>query len=358
VTTPGRPGRSRRTSHPLPTRRHPPARHREGLPDDRVATRVFELDGISDEIQVYEGGYTAYREEKARRWAALLLDHEAQEKQRRRMEADIEATMGHAHHVEHLTRDSSQRRYAKKVAKKAKARERRLRRQMDSVRWIAEPRTRPRLSLAFPADGADPEVVLTAAGLTVGFGGRRLLDGVSLAVRSGDRILVTGENGAGKTTLLRLLSGQLAPERGAVTTAPGTEVAVLPQTHDLLRTGKTVFEYFRSQVPVYAEDAEELLTAHMFGPDEWSARLRDLSAGELRRLLLAVIVNSPARVLMLDEPTNYLDFDALDVVEEALREFRGTLVMVTHDAYFAGRAGWTRRWEVGGGAVVEKEGPE
>ena len=78
-----------------------------------------------------------------------------------------------------------------------------------------------------------------------------------------------------------------------------------------------------------------------------------LSAGQLRRLLLAAMVNSPARVLLLDEPTNFLDFDALDVVEEALRAYRGTLVTVTHDRWFADAVGHTRRWRVGGGRVVD-----
>jgi ATPase subunit of ABC transporter with duplicated ATPase domains len=320
---------------------------------DRVATRIFELDGVTDSIQTYEGGYTAYREEKARRWQNLLLDYEAQEKYRTRLEADIETTKAHSLGVELTTRNDRLRRYAKKVAKKAKAREKRLQRQIDSIRWIAEPQTRPKLALAFPDAAADGETVLDGRELTVEFGERRLLDGVDVTVRAGDRVLVTGVNGAGKTTLLRLLSGELVPDKGTVTVVSPDAVAVLPQTHDLLRKTTSVFDYFRSQVPVYAEDAEELLKAYMFDADDWPTALRDLSAGELRRLLLAVIVNSPARVLLLDEPTNYLDFDSLDVIEEALREFTGTFVMVSHDAYFAEQVGVTRRWEVRDGQVAE-----
>jgi ATP-binding cassette subfamily F protein 3 len=170
-------------------------------------------------------------------------------------------------------------------------------------------------------------------------------------VARGDRILITGRNGAGKTTLLRALAGRLDPDGGGVKASE--PLAVLPQTSDGLRTAVTVIDYFRSQVPVYAEDAERLLAGHLFGPDQWGATLRSLSAGELRRLLLAVLVNSPARVLLLDEPTNFLDFDALDVVEEALREFRGTLLTVTHDRYFADAVGHTRTWHVAAGRVIE-----
>jgi ATPase subunit of ABC transporter with duplicated ATPase domains len=313
---------------------------------DATVTHVVELDGIHDEPQDYPGGgYTAYRAEKNRRWQRLLLDFEAQEKDRIRWEQDIELTKRQAWSVETTVRSGVEaphlRRIAKKVAKKAKVRERRLRRQMESTRWIAEPRTRPPLTLAFPADtdGAG-DTVLAVRDLTVKLGDRTLLDGVDLAVRRGDRILITGRNGAGKTTLLRALAEQA-----------GDAAAVLPQTSDGLRTATTVVDFFRSRVPVYAEDAERLLAGHQFGPDQWDATLAGLSAGELRRLLLAVMVNSPARILLLDEPTNFLDFDALDVIEEALRTYRGTLVTVTHDRYFAAAVGYDRTWHVADGQV-------
>jgi ATP-binding cassette subfamily F protein 3 len=324
---------------------------------DATVTHIIELDGIHEQPQDYPGGgYTAYRAEKTRRWQRLLLDYEAQEKDRARWEADIERTKAQALHVETTVRSGAEaphlRRIAKKVAKKAKARERRLQRQMASIKWITEPRTRAPLTLAFPGDElAFGETVLTASGVSVELGGRKLLDGVDLSVARGDRILITGRNGAGKTTLLRALAGQVVPDRGEV--AAAVPLAVLPQTSDGLRTPVTVLDYFRSQVPVYVDDAERLLAGHLFGPEQWGAALRSLSAGELRRLLLAVLVNSPARVLLLDEPTNFLDFDALDVVEEALRSYRGTLLTVTHDRYFAAAVGHTRRWHVADGRVAE-----
>ncbi|MDI1464468.1 ABC-F family ATP-binding cassette domain-containing protein [Catellatospora sp. KI3] len=321
---------------------------------DRTVTRMLELDGIHDELQTYEGGYTAYREEKARRWQRLLLDYEAQEKDRTRWEADIARTREQAAGVEQSVRSGlgsdKIRRYAKKVAKKAKARERRLRRQMDSLRWIDRPETRPVLALAFPQEATPDEVVVRTRELALSRSGRTLLDPVDLTVYGGDRILLTGVNGAGKTTLLRALAGDV-PTGGTVEAPAG--VSLLPQTHDDLRRPTSVRDFFRGHVPVYADDAERLLDAYLFDSDQWDAPLRTLSAGELRRLLLAVMVNSRARVLLLDEPTNYLDFDSLDVIEVALREFRGTLITVTHDAYFAAAVGHTRHWHLTGGKLLE-----
>jgi ATPase subunit of ABC transporter with duplicated ATPase domains len=310
---------------------------------DEVATRIIELDGIDERPQDYPGGgYTLYRREKQRRWEKLLLDFEAQEKDRIRWEADIVRTKGYARGVELTTPASAAaphlRRVARLVARKAKVRERRLRRQMASVTWIARPRTRPPLTCAFPADTGDAgETVLKIRDLTV----RDLLRRVDLDVARGDRILITGRNGAGKTTLLRAIADQ----------HPG--VAVLPQTDDGLRDATTVIDFFRARVPVYIDDAEKLLTGHQFDTDQWTQPVRDLSAGELRRLLLAVLVNSPSRILLLDEPTNFLDFAALDVIEEALRRYRGTLLFVSHDRYFADAVGHSRHWHVAAGQVIE-----
>ena len=311
---------------------------------DRFANRIVELDGIHDEPQFYEGNYTAYRAEKQARWARLLLDYEAQEKARRRLAEDIERTKEQARGVELSVRSGpgadQVSRYAKKVARKAKARERRLERQMRATSWLAEPATRPALALSFSPAVGTGEPVLKAAGLAVP--GR--LSTVDVTVAGGDRVLVTGPNGAGKTTLL----SALATSPDVARLAP---VALLPQVHDDLPGAASVLDFFRSRVPMYADDAEATLAAYLFEPDQ---RLGTLSAGELRRLLLATMVNGGAEVLLLDEPTNYLDFDSLDVVEAALREFRGTIVMVTHDRYFAGSAGYTRWWEVRDGMVHDR----
>jgi ATPase subunit of ABC transporter with duplicated ATPase domains len=317
---------------------------------DRVVTRIVELDGIHEEPQFYTGGYTEYRAEKARRWERLLLDYEAQEKDRRRWEADIQRTREQAATKEATIpkrgRDQ-QNRLAKKVAKKAKARERRLRRQMMATRWLAEPQTRPPLVLTIREDAREPGPVLETARLTVALGGQTILRDVDLTVNAGDRILVSGRNGAGKSTLLRVFAGQLEPDEGEVT----GRGLLLPQTHDTVRSNVTVFDYLRARLPLYAEDAEHLLEAYLFGSDQWHRPLRVLSAGELRRLLLAIMANSPTRILLLDEPTNYLDFDALEVTERALAEFGGTLLVATHDARFAAAVGCTRSWRVADGRV-------
>ncbi len=311
---------------------------------DRTVHRIVELDGISTTLQNYPGcGYTAYRIEREARWQRLLLDFETQERYRQRLALDIQRTREQAREVELANpRNPGARRYAKKVARKALSRERRLDRQMQAASWVSRPETRPRLVLAFTereAMPADPDAMAPLPSIEVQAGGRVLFRGTTVRIGPADRILLSGRNGAGKTSLLRALEPHL---RAAV---------VLPQTHQHLPAAATTLEYFRSQVPMYEPDAEEVLRGFLFDDLELLRRIGGLSVGQLRRLLFAVMVNTPSRLLVLDEPTNHLDFDALDVVERALTQYRGALLVVSHDEEFADRIGITRRWRIDRGRL-------
>jgi ATPase subunit of ABC transporter with duplicated ATPase domains len=182
---------------------------------DETVSQVLELDGGT--LTAYEGGYTAYREEKARRRERLELDYEAQQKRRRRLEADIAATRGYAKRTENSASglgSDQLKRYAKKVARKAQARERRLQKELDSERHVSKPRHTTTLKVALEGDGSG-RLVGALRGVTAGWDDPLLHD-VELTVHGRDRIAITGPNGAGKSTLLALLLGELEPMAGAV----------------------------------------------------------------------------------------------------------------------------------------------
>jgi ATPase subunit of ABC transporter with duplicated ATPase domains len=324
---------------------------------DNVVRRIFELDGVSDQLAAYTGGYTDYRAEKVRRFERMLEEFRAQDRYRRQLEADIARTRGQALHTEHTAGglgSDKLKRYAKKVAKKAKARERRLRRQMAQAEWIANPEKAPSFTLSLDgvSQGGRRLALLERAG--VDLGGRTILDDVDLVVRGRERVAVVGENGAGKTTLLSLLAGELEPQRGRCEV--DASVAVLPQSHHGLPLSRGVLDFYRSRVVSYEEDARAFLGHFLFEQDQLHRPIGGLSPGERSRLLIAVLVSSGAELLLLDEPTNHLDFDSIDVVEEALRQFRGTIVAVTHDREFIQAIGCTRVVEVKGGGVIEVDG--
>jgi ATPase subunit of ABC transporter with duplicated ATPase domains len=312
---------------------------------DRTVNRVVELDGIETRLQDYPGcGYSAYRLERERRHLRLLLDFEAQEKYRQRLRSDIERTKEHARGVELANpRNPSARRLARKVARKALSRERRLERQMRSAAWIADPQTRPQLTVTIPAPTGAPEqtdVLADLPAMDVVVGGRTLVRTPRLCLRRADRVLVEGRNGAGKTSLLR----QIAPA------LPDGSV-VLPQTHEQLPREVTALDFFRSRVPMYVDEAEQVLEGFLFDSVDRQRPLGRLSAGQVRRLLIAAMVNRPSPLLVLDEPTNHLDFDSLDVVERALSGYPGALLVVTHDEELAQRIGLTQRWVLADGRL-------
>ncbi len=318
---------------------------------DATVSQVWELSG--GVLEAYEGGYTAYREEKTRRRARQELAYEAQEKRRKRLQADIHATRGYAQHTENTASRAEApklKRYAKKVAKKAQSRERRLQRELDSEAHIDKPRRASALKVELEGAGGG-RLVAAVRDVTAGWDGEPLLHGVDLTVHGRDRIAITGPNGAGKTTLLSLLDGTLAPLAGTVERP--VRAAVLPQGPDALPADVPAVAFVRSHAEVSEGEARRLL-GH-FGL-EGAAALRPLgrlSPGERARTAIAAMVAARAELLLLDEPTNHLDFPSLEVLETALREYPGAIVAISHDRAFLDAIGTERRLQVRDGAVVE-----
>ena len=314
---------------------------------DRTVHSIYELDPVTRSIDVYEGGYTAYREERRRRFQRRLEEHRAQERYRKRIEADIAATRDQAQRSERSASGAGadkQKRYAKKVARKAKAREGRLERQIASMDWLERPEQAATLSLELSGVSRPGRRLVALDRVDAAYDGAPVLRGVSLTVSGRQRIAVTGRNGAGKSTLFRLLSGELAARSGTVSV--DATVGVLPQTHDRLPLERTVLDHYRSSVVGHEHDARAVLGWFLFSQEQLFRPLGTLSAGERSRLLIAMLVMGGAELLLLDEPTNHLDFASIDVVERALDDFRGTIITVSHDREFIRGITCDTLWEV------------
>jgi ATPase subunit of ABC transporter with duplicated ATPase domains len=323
---------------------------------DNTVRRILELDGVHLEPAIYEGGYTAYRDEKRRRWQLLLSEHRAQERARRQREADIARARSRAQTIEDRFRGGPgmdhARSLAKKIARQAKTRERRLARQMQSAEWIADPRKAPSFTLSLDGVSEPGRRLAALAGVSVALAGRPVLADVDLFVHGRDRVALVGQNGAGKTTLLRILAGELLPDRGTARTAAAAVVLAQDQ-HDL-PLERPLLEHFRTCVVGHEDEARALLGHFLFEQEQMRRPLATLSPGERSRLGVAIMVSSGVELLLLDEPTNHLDFDSLDVVEEALRQFRGTIVTVSHDRAFIQNIGCDRVLEVAGGSLADR----
>ena len=319
---------------------------------DRTVSRIVELE-TGGALYAYEGGYTAYRDEKAARRARLELAYEAQQKRVRRLEADIHATRGYAMRTETTAPRRTApglKRKAKKVAKKAGSRERRLRRELGSEAHIDRPRETHGLKVELDG-GAGGRLVAALREVSAGWDGEPLLRDVDLVIDGRDRIAIVGPNGAGKTTLLSLLDGSLEPLAGQVDRP--VRAAVLPQGAAALPADVPAVAFVRGHAGVGEAEARRLL-GHFGLVGEAALRpLGRLSPGERARTAIAAMVAAQAELLLLDEPTNHLDFDSLEVLEAALRDYPGAIVAVSHDRAFLDAIGTDRQVRVRDGAVME-----
>ncbi|MFH9242048.1 ABC-F family ATP-binding cassette domain-containing protein [Streptomyces anulatus] len=217
----------------------------------------------------------------------------------------------------------------------------------DSVRTATKPGTGDRDGTATATGTGTPNRVRTATGTGTGDRARTLveLDAVSvgdrlrlpsLRVTSGARLLVTGENGAGKTTLLRVLAGDLNPDTGTVTRR--ARIGYLPQELPARPTRRTLLATFAAGRPGFADEyADELLALGLFRPEDLDVPVASLSVGQQRRLALARLVTRPADLLVLDEPTNHIALSLVEELEQALDQYPGAVVVVSHDRSFRAR---------------------
>jgi ATP-binding cassette subfamily F protein uup len=182
-------------------------------------------------------------------------------------------------------------------------------------------------------------IVLRCQDLGFAFDGNPIVRGFTGTILRGDRIGILGPNGCGKTTLIRLLLGTIAPQAGTVTVGTRLEVAHFEQLHDVLDDTKTVFENLaegRETIPTGEGERHVLgiLRDFLFTPEQIQGSVTRLSGGERRRLQLAKVLSRPCNLLVLDEPTNDLDLETLELLEALLMEFEGTLLLVSHDRAF------------------------
>ena len=282
----------------------------------RVATRIVEID--RGRLTSWPGDYAAFLRGKE---AWLASDAVRQEKFDKRL-AEEEAWLRRGVKARR-TRDEGRVR-----ALMAMRRERAARREEPGA---------VRLRIEHPT--ASGQMVLEADNVSKAFGTKQVVRGFSARIMRGDRVGVIGPNGAGKTTLLRLLIGDLAPDEGQIRRGANVEVTYYDQQREQLDPERSVFETIgdgNDTVTVNGQSrhVNAYLRDFLFPPERAQSPVKALSGGERNRLLLARLFARPANLLVLDEPTNDLDLETLELLEARLVEWPGTLLLVTHDRAF------------------------
>ncbi|HWV25129.1 MAG TPA: ABC-F family ATP-binding cassette domain-containing protein [Thermomicrobiales bacterium] len=325
--------------------------HDRGFLDD-VATRILAIDPVAHTVSDHAGNYSDYVAARQHEEDEAEAAWKRQQADVARITRDIRAAEGKARTIEANTIDYAIRKKAAKIARPAVVRKRKLERMLDSEDAAEKPVRRWSMSLDFtgPTDGARDVVAVEHVALA--FGDHVVLRDVDLLIRHGDRIALTGPNGSGKTTLMRLITGDLEPDSGTVRTGPGVRVGYFAQEQQTLDAAKTVLEQARTVAAMSESDIRTFLHKFLFGGDMPHRLVGDLSYGERARLMLALLVLRETSLLLLDEPLNHLDIESREEFEQALSQFSGTIVMVSHDQYTIDRFA-TRVIEIRDGTLQE-----
>jgi len=304
---------------------------------DRTVERILYLDSVTRTITSYAGNYSAFAAARDHQHDLHVEAYKKQQEYIERVETDIARLKGQALGVELSTTPAQPvvRRYAKKVAKKAKARERKLERYLESDERVEKPKQQWGIKLDFGPPPQGGRAVLRVEDLAFAYPDQTLLfQHATFDVQSGERVAIVGPNGAGKSTLLRLIAEQLQPTTGTVRIGTNVRLGVLAQEHETLNPKQTVLDAVLAARPMTQTDARNFLHFFLFGGDSVFRTVAQCSLGERSRLQLALLVLGGCNLLLLDEPLNHLDIDGREHFEQALRAFEGTVLAVAHDRTF------------------------
>ena len=304
---------------------------------DKVVDRVIEIQGGKAEF--YSGNYSFYAVEKERRFEERQRQYEKEQAKIQQLEKAAEQLRTWAYSG------------MDKTFKRAQSMEKRIER----MRVTDRPKKTRKMEVRFGEREFRGDEVLTIKHLKKSFGSRTLFDDVNLEVAGGERIALLGDNGTGKSTLIKILMGEESPDEGKLRLGPTVKIGYLPQIIHFDHPERSLVDTMIYDLDCTAQTARNRLAAFQFRGEDVFKPVSALSGGEQSRLRLCMLMDAKINLLILDEPTNHLDIQSREWIEEAVEEYEGNLLFVSHDRYFIDRFA-TRIWMLEGGHITDFKG--
>ncbi len=282
---------------------------------NRIVTKVIEIEHAK--ATVYMGNYSDYAEKKQMLRDALLKQYYNQQREIKHQEEVIAK-------LRSFNREKS--------IKRAESREKML----NKIEVIEKPITHEaKMHFSLEPRIMSGNDVLTVEGLTKSFGSNTLFENLDFEIKRGERVAIIGKNGTGKTTILKIINDIVEADAGKINLGSKVHIGYYDQEHNVLDKTKTVFDEISDAYPTLTNtEIRNVLAAFLFTNDDVFKRIDELSGGERGRVSLAKLMLSEANFIILDEPTNHLDIASKEILEEALSNYTGTVLFVSHDRYF------------------------
>jgi ATPase subunit of ABC transporter with duplicated ATPase domains len=306
---------------------------------DMVTNKIIEIE--DDECASYKGNYSDFVKEKDR---LMMLQFEAFEDQQKKIK-EMEKTIK-------TLRDWAARGDNPKFYKKAASIQKRL----DKMTRIERPQfERDKIQLCFTGSDRCGNDVIIMKGLSKSFGNNEVLKNLNFTVKYRQRAAILGKNGCGKSTLFKILMGEYPPDTGEAVFGASVMPAYLEQNIHFENEELTVIDTFRENLNILEGPARGILAKFLFYGEDVFKKVKGLSGGEKSRLKLCMLIQEDINTLILDEPTNHLDIDSREMLEEAMENFKGTILFVSHDRYFINKIA-TRIIEFNNGGIWDFNG--
>lgn len=278
---------------------------------DNITNRIFEVEGKT--LKTYKGNFTDYLIQKEAYLSGAVKAYEKEQEKIKKMEEFV-------------------RKYkAGQKCKQARGRQKML----DRMEKMKDPIIKNRkIKLKFEVDKVSADKVLSISSLGMEFDDKKIFENLDLTIYKGDRVGIIGENGVGKSTILKIVNKLIVPTTGVVTVGERVNIGYYDQNHQGLNLENSILDELLDNFVLSEEEARNIAGGFLFSSDDVDKKIKTLSGGEKARVAFMKLLLAKPNFLILDEPTNHLDIYSREILEEALEDYDGTMLVVSHDRYF------------------------